>query len=52
MISLIGTYPFAHCFICGESGHLSRSCPDNPRGLYPNGKEELKESCLSIVLLW
>ncbi|KAI8486548.1 Zinc finger CCHC domain-containing protein 9 [Branchiostoma belcheri] len=29
--------PFAKCFICGESGHLSKSCPDNPRGLYPNG---------------
>ncbi|XP_066275046.1 zinc finger CCHC domain-containing protein 9-like [Branchiostoma lanceolatum] len=29
--------PFAKCFICGESGHLARACPDNPRGLYPNG---------------
>lgn len=30
-------FTFAKCFICGEEGHLSRSCPDNPRGLYPNG---------------
>ncbi|KAG1661119.1 Zinc finger CCHC domain-containing protein 9 [Nymphon striatum] len=30
-------FPFAKCFICGEQGHLSRKCPDNPRGLYPNG---------------
>ncbi|CAH1721840.1 zinc finger CCHC domain-containing protein 9-like [Aphis gossypii] len=28
---------FAKCFICKEEGHLSRQCPDNPMGLYPNG---------------
>lgn len=28
---------FAKCFICNEDGHLSRQCPDNPMGLYPNG---------------
>lgn len=28
---------FAKCFICNEEGHLSRQCPDNPMGLYPNG---------------
>ncbi|XP_073992473.1 uncharacterized protein [Rhodnius prolixus] len=28
---------FAKCFICNEVGHLSKQCPDNPRGLYPNG---------------
>lgn len=30
-------FPHAQCFVCGEKGHLSRACPDNPRGLYPNG---------------
>eukprot|EP01134_Creolimax_fragrantissima_P006982 CFRG6982T1 len=30
-------FPFATCFICKQKGHLTRSCPDNPRGLYPNG---------------
>ena len=34
----LGEFPYAKCFICGEIGHLSRSCPDNPRGLYPKGK--------------
>ncbi|GAB1598978.1 zinc finger CCHC domain-containing protein 9-like [Argonauta hians] len=28
---------YAKCFICKETGHLSNQCPDNPRGLYPNG---------------
>lgn len=32
-----GSFPFAQCFICKETGHLSSSCPDNPKGLYPNG---------------
>jgi len=32
-----GEYPFAKCFICKEKGHLSGKCPDNPRGLYPDG---------------
>lgn len=35
-----GEFPYAKCFICGEVGHLSRSCPDNPRGLYPRGEVE------------
>lgn len=25
------------CFTCKETGHLTRECPDNPRGLYPKG---------------
>ncbi|XP_033633996.1 zinc finger CCHC domain-containing protein 9-like [Asterias rubens] len=32
-----GEFPFAKCYICQETGHLSKSCPDNPRGLYPMG---------------
>lgn len=32
-----GMFPFATCFICKQNGHLARSCPDNPRGLYPEG---------------
>lgn len=35
-----GEFPYAKCFICGEVGHLSRSCSDNPRGLYPKGETE------------
>ena len=36
-VFILGPFPFAKCFICQEMGHLSRSCPENPRGLYPQG---------------
>merc|ERR1711881_334579 len=32
-----GEFPFATCYICEEKGHVSSRCPDNPRGLYPEG---------------
>ena len=30
-------YKFATCFICKQEGHISKQCPDNPKGLYPEG---------------
>ncbi|CAH0400983.1 unnamed protein product [Chilo suppressalis] len=30
-------FKFATCFICRQPGHIARQCPDNPKGLYPNG---------------
>lgn len=30
-------FRFAACFICREQGHIARQCPDNPKGLYPDG---------------
>merc|ERR1711874_725867 len=46
-------FRFAVCFICKEQGHLAKACPDNPKGLYPNGGgcvfcgsvEHLKRDC-------
>lgn len=26
---------YANCFICNESGHLSKNCPKNTHGIYP-----------------
>ncbi|XP_004703563.1 zinc finger CCHC domain-containing protein 9 [Echinops telfairi] len=33
----LGEFPFAKCFVCGEMGHLSRSCPENSKGVYADG---------------
>ncbi|KAJ3223463.1 hypothetical protein HDU81_009166 [Chytriomyces hyalinus] len=30
-------YPFALCFICKVTGHLASACPQNDKGMYPNG---------------
>ncbi|OUS47455.1 hypothetical protein BE221DRAFT_56059, partial [Ostreococcus tauri] len=30
-------YAHAKCFVCGETGHLSRSCGKNANGVYING---------------
>ena len=32
-----GKLPFASCFVCKGTGHISRDCPNNENGLYPNG---------------
>lgn len=32
-------FPYATCFICKKTGHLSKQCSDNPRGLYPDGEQ-------------
>ncbi|RZF43816.1 hypothetical protein LSTR_LSTR006357 [Laodelphax striatellus] len=50
-------FRFAECFICKEQGHISRQCPDNPRGLYPKGGgckvcgsvTHLKKDCPDLV---
>lgn len=39
-----GDYPYAKCFICSQTGHLSKSCPDNPKGLYAKGTNARKLS--------
>jgi zinc finger CCHC domain-containing protein 9 len=33
----VGELPFANCYVCNESGHLSRYCPKNTVGVFPNG---------------
>ncbi|KAF9568156.1 hypothetical protein CPC08DRAFT_449561 [Agrocybe pediades] len=30
-------FPFASCFVCNGKGHLASACPQNKKGLYPNG---------------
>ncbi|XKL60971.1 hypothetical protein PGB90_008028 [Kerria lacca] len=31
------SYKYATCFICKQTGHISKQCPDNPKGVYPEG---------------
>lgn len=42
-------FPHATCFVCRRVGHISRQCPDNPRGLYPDGGS--CRGCGSVVHL-
>lgn len=30
-------FKFATCFICREPGHIAKQCPQNARGIYPDG---------------
>lgn len=32
-----GSMPFATCFVCKQSGHLSSACDQNLTGIYPQG---------------
>lgn len=33
----LGDLPYANCYVCNKSGHLAGNCPENSKGLYPNG---------------
>jgi zinc finger CCHC domain-containing protein 9 len=33
----LGELPYAECYLCNKSGHLSSYCPENKKGLYPLG---------------
>ncbi|XP_046413792.1 golgin IMH1-like [Neodiprion fabricii] len=47
----------ASCFICREQGHIAKQCPDNPKGLYPQGGScmicgdvtHLKKDCPDLI---
>ena len=48
--SILDSFPFAKCFICQEMGHLARSCPENPRGLYPQGMKLCKRFSFDLAM--
>ena len=29
--------PYAKCYVCQKAGHLAGTCPENDRGIYPDG---------------
>uniref|UniRef100_A0A4W5KIH9 CCHC-type domain-containing protein n=1 Tax=Hucho hucho TaxID=62062 RepID=A0A4W5KIH9_9TELE len=46
--------PYAKSFICSKTGHMSRSCPDNPKGLYATDKDcpEHQAASNQVTLGW
>lgn len=50
-------FRYATCFICREQGHIAKQCPDNPRGVYPQGGSckvcgditHLKKDCPDLI---
>ncbi|KOC67674.1 Zinc finger CCHC domain-containing protein 9 [Habropoda laboriosa] len=50
-------FRYATCFICREQGHISKQCPDNPKGVYPQGGcckicgdvTHLKKDCPDLI---
>jgi zinc finger CCHC domain-containing protein 9 len=43
------TLPFAACFVCNETGHLSSQCKQNKKGVYPT---EDRASIVVAVCIW
>lgn len=51
-------FRYATCFICREQGHIAKQCPDNPRGVYPEGGSckicgditHLKKDCPDLIV--
>ena len=50
-------FRYATCFICREQGHIAKQCPDNPKGIYPQGGAckicgdvtHLKKDCPDLI---
>ncbi|XP_043260070.1 putative uncharacterized protein DDB_G0286901 [Colletes gigas] len=50
-------FRYATCFICREQGHIAKQCPDNPKGVYPQGGSckvcgdvtHLKKDCPDLI---